>query len=63
MKFIIEDENEGVESLGYYTVRVVDDAGDVMLDADVAPEWYPDSADELLSLARLLKRLEGGVGL
>ena len=42
MKVILEDEAEGETWSGYVSIEIVDDAGDVVIDANVAPDWMPD---------------------
>lgn len=43
MKVKLEDEAEGVTWRGYVSIEIVDDAGDVVVDANVALEWVPDA--------------------
>ena len=63
MRFIFEDESEGDASRGYITIVVVDDAGEVIVDADLSNDLMPDSAAEFASLFRTLGRIEEAVGL
>lgn len=49
MKVLLEDEAEGETWSGYVSIEIVDDAGDVVIDANVAPEWVPD-VDEFVEL-------------
>jgi hypothetical protein len=48
MKVTLEDEAEGDASAGYVSIEAVDDDGDLLVDADVAPELLEDVGDAYL---------------
>jgi hypothetical protein len=51
MKITIEDETEGTTWSGYLSIEVVNDEGDVVLDANVAPEAVDAIGEAYLDLA------------
>jgi uncharacterized protein (DUF1684 family) len=51
MKITIEDETEGTTWTGYLSIEVVDDEGDVVLDANIAPEAVDAIGEAYLDLA------------
>jgi len=51
MKITIEDETEGTTWAGYLSIEVVDDEGDVLLDANVAPEAADTIGEAYLDVA------------
>ncbi len=51
MKITIEDETEGTTWAGYLSIEVVDDEGDVLLDANVAPDAADAIGEAYLDLA------------